>query len=98
LGVKLRARGLLTLPDSTSQKFLLLGSVARKDQTNNIGRVVIVHLDFSPTRQRKCQEDDFERWYARKGDGEDAECIMGHKVCVFCSGFLVDTVQPIAMV
>jgi len=83
LGVKLRARGLLTLPDSTSQKFLLLGSVARKDQINNDGKVVIVHLDFSPTRNHKCQEDDFEKWYARKGDGEDAECIMGHKVGLF---------------
>jgi len=83
LGIKLRAHGLLTLPDSTSQKFLLLGSVARKDQTSNDGKVVIVHLDFSPTRNRKCQEDDFEKWYARKGDGEDAECIMGHKVGTF---------------
>jgi len=83
LGIKLRARGLLTLPDSTSQKFLLLGSVARKDQTSDISKVVIVHLDFSPTRNRKCHEDDFEKWYARKGDGEDAECIMGHKVGTF---------------
>jgi hypothetical protein len=77
LGVRLRARAFLTLPDSTSQKFLLLGQVARKDQTKDIGRVVIVYLDFSPTRKRKCEEADFEKWYARKGD---SDCIMGHKV------------------
>ncbi|KAG6810837.1 hypothetical protein H0H92_010132 [Tricholoma furcatifolium] len=76
LGVKLLARGLMTLPDSTSQKFLLLGQVARRDQTNDIGRVVIVFLDFAQTRPRKCTDDDFERWYARSGQ---TECLMGHK-------------------
>ncbi|KXN90322.1 Vacuolar protein sorting/targeting protein 10 [Leucoagaricus sp. SymC.cos] len=75
-GINLRPRALVTLPDSTSQKFLLLGQVARKDQSKNVGRFVIVYLDFSPTRKRKCEEDDFEKWYARKGE---SECIMGHK-------------------
>lgn len=79
LGVRLRAGALVTLPDSTSQKFLLLGQVPRRDQTNKIGEFVVVYLDFSPTRKRKCQEDDYEKWYARAGDGEDAQCIMGHK-------------------
>ena len=68
---------LLTLPDSTSQKFLLLGKVLRKDRTGNIGRVVMVHLDFSGTRSRKCGERDFEKWYARPSH---SECLMGHKV------------------
>ncbi|KAJ3513798.1 hypothetical protein NLJ89_g2750 [Agrocybe chaxingu] len=74
-GVKLRARGLTTLPDSTSQKFLLLGQVSKKDQKKDIGRVVVVHLDFSKTRGRKCSENDFEKWYARQ---ETSECLMGH--------------------
>jgi hypothetical protein len=80
LPTRLRARALLTLPDSTSQKFLLLGQVPRRDQTKEIGKVVIVYLDFAPTRKRKCGESDFEKWYARKGD---SECIMGHKVRAF---------------
>jgi hypothetical protein len=67
----------MTLPDSTSQKFLLLGQVARKDQTKDIGRVVIIQLDFSGTRKRKCEEGDFEKWYARTSK---TECLMGHKV------------------
>lgn len=77
IGIKLRARALMTLPDSTSQKFILLGQVAKRDQTNNIGRVVIVYLDFSKTRTRKCGEADFEKWYARPAK---TECLMGHKV------------------
>ncbi|KAF7309568.1 Sortilin [Mycena indigotica] len=75
-GIQLRARALLTLPDSTSQKFLLLGQVARKDQTKDIGRLVLIQLDFDGTRHSKCQENDFEKWYAR---ASASECIMGHK-------------------
>ena len=67
----------MTLPDSTSQRFLLLGQVARKDQTKDTGRVVIIQLDFSGTRKRKCEEGDFEKWYARTST---TECLMGHKV------------------
>jgi hypothetical protein len=67
----------MTLPDSTSQKFVLLGQVGRRDQTKEIGRVVTVFLDFSKTRTRKCGESDFEKWYARPAN---TECLMGHKV------------------
>jgi hypothetical protein len=35
-----------------------------------------VHLDFTNTRKKKCEEDDFEKWYARS---TKSECIMGHK-------------------
>lgn len=69
-----------TLPDSTSQKFLLLGQVRKKDR-KEWGPVVVVHIDFSQTRGRKCGEDDFERWYARQ---QKSECLMGHKVQSLC--------------
>jgi len=85
-GLSIRARGLTTLPDSTSQKFLLLGQVGKKDR-KDWGRVVVVHLDFAQTRGRKCGNDDFERWYARQ---QKSECLMGHKVLCFpliCSFF-----------
>ncbi|KAF8196799.1 Oligoxyloglucan reducing end-specific cellobiohydrolase [Mycena galopus ATCC 62051] len=75
-GVKLRARALITLPDSTSQKFILLGQVARKDQSAKIGRFVTVYLDFTNTRKRQCGKDDFEKWYVR---AKNSECLMGHK-------------------
>ncbi|KAK0452799.1 vacuolar protein sorting/targeting protein 10, partial [Desarmillaria tabescens] len=75
-GVRLRARALTTVPDSTSQKFLLVGQVARKDQSQSIGRFVVVFLDFANTRLRKCEAGDFEEWYARPAQ---SECLMGHK-------------------
>ncbi|KAJ3780213.1 vacuolar protein sorting/targeting protein 10 [Lentinula aff. detonsa] len=77
IGLKLRARALSTVPDSTSQKFLLVGQVSRKDENyNKYGRYVVVFLDFAGIRNRKCEENDFERWYARSGK---SECLMGHK-------------------
>ncbi|KAF5379599.1 hypothetical protein D9757_009216 [Collybiopsis confluens] len=79
IGVKMRARALSTVPDSTSQKFLLVGQVSRRDQTNDIGRYIVVYLDFAGIRTRKCDKDrDLERWFARSGKS-DAECLMGHK-------------------
>ncbi|KAK7024339.1 vacuolar protein sorting/targeting protein PEP1 [Paramarasmius palmivorus] len=76
IGVKLRARALTTIGDSTSQKFVLVGQVGRNDQTSDIGRYVTVFLDFVETRGRKCEERDFEKWYARP---RNQECLMGHK-------------------
>ncbi|THU94129.1 vacuolar protein sorting/targeting protein 10 [Dendrothele bispora CBS 962.96] len=78
LPVRVRAKALVTLPDSTSQKFLLSAQVPRQDQSNDIGRYVIIYLDFADTRTRKCEESDFEKWYARAGNS-DSECLMGHK-------------------
>ncbi|CAG8680775.1 7423_t:CDS:2, partial [Acaulospora colombiana] len=62
--------------DSTSQKFLLLGALDRKDQTDS-GKFVVVHLDFAGMRSRQCGDGDLEKWYARGKSGH--ECIMGHK-------------------
>jgi len=55
IGIKFRARALVTLPDSTSQ-WLLLRQLARKDQTKDIGRVAIIQLNFSGMRKRRCVE------------------------------------------
>lgn len=77
LSVKVRARLLTTIPDSTSQKFVLVGSLSRKDAKPE-GKHVVVFLDFAGLRDRQCQDSDFEKWYARGRGGH--ECIMGHKV------------------
>lgn len=77
-GIKMRSRLLMTIPDSTSQKFILVGQIARKDQTADQGRYAVVFLDFANTRARKCDENDFEKWYARAPN--DKKCIMGHQV------------------
>ncbi|KAH7881943.1 hypothetical protein F5I97DRAFT_1932104 [Phlebopus sp. FC_14] len=77
LGMKVRARALTTVSDSTSQKFILLAQISRQDQKNNQGRYTVIYLDFAPTRSRKCGDSDFEQWYARARP--DKECLMGVK-------------------
>ena len=81
--MRVRARALSTVQDSTSQKFLLLGQLSRQDATDE-GRVAAIFIDFAPLGRRKCGDDDFERWYARTA--KNKECLMGHKVCLssFC--------------
>lgn len=70
---------LTTIPDSTSQKFILLGALSRGDRIGD-KKYAIIHLDFASMRTRQCGDDDLEKWYARGKNGH--ECIMGHKVRV----------------
>ncbi|KIJ65382.1 hypothetical protein HYDPIDRAFT_88076 [Hydnomerulius pinastri MD-312] len=77
LPINVRAKGLTTVSDSTSQKFVLLAQISRQDQKAGQGRYAVIYLDFAPTRARKCGESDFEQWYARSGP--DRECLMGVK-------------------
>jgi hypothetical protein len=77
MGVTIRALLLTTIPDSTSQKFIVLGTLSRGDATAD-GRYATVFLDFAPVRNKKCAEGDFEKWYARSEQGK--QCLMGHKV------------------
>lgn len=78
--MNIRARGLSTVQDSTSQKFLLLGQLTRQD-SNSEGRYVSLFLDFAPMGRRKCAENDFEKWYARTI--KNKECLMGHRVYAY---------------
>ncbi|GAA5963481.1 hypothetical protein JCM3765_006251 [Sporobolomyces pararoseus] len=82
LGVKLRARLLTTVPDSTSLKFLLLGTLTRRsNDKGSLGeRHIVIQIDFESLKKRKCQESDLEKWYARKlGSNGQVDCLMGHK-------------------
>ncbi|KAI6113349.1 hypothetical protein EV401DRAFT_2058736 [Pisolithus croceorrhizus] len=77
LGMSIRARGLTSVSDATSQKFMLLVQVARQEQKPGQGRYAIIHLDFAGLRQRKCGDGDFEQWYARAKP--ETECLLGVK-------------------
>jgi hypothetical protein len=79
--VTLRAKLLTTIPDSTSEKFLLLGTLAKKSKKASGGdeRNIIVHVDFSTLKKRECKSGDYEKWYARNIGGQP-DCLMGHKV------------------
>lgn len=91
LGVNMRAKALTTVSDATSQKFILLAQLSRKDQREGDGRYAVIHLDFSGVRGRKCGEADFEKWYARAKP--DTECLMGVKASpasIFSGELLTD--------
>lgn len=81
LGVKVRARLLTTVPDSTSLSFVLLGTLTRHSgQRGDSGeRHVVVNIDFESLGKRKCGKNDLEKWYARTLGGKP-DCLMGHKV------------------
>jgi Sortilin, neurotensin receptor 3, C-terminal len=78
LPVKIRARVLTTIPDSTSQKFLLIGDLHKSEQSGDRRPHASVFLDFASLRKKQCTSDQFEEWYARTV--KDKECLMGHKV------------------
>jgi photosystem II stability/assembly factor-like uncharacterized protein len=63
---------LTTTSDSTSLKFLLIGFV-------NEDEWYMHSLDFSGMHERKCENDDFEKWPARLDENGEPDCLMGHK-------------------
>jgi photosystem II stability/assembly factor-like uncharacterized protein len=67
---------LLTTPDSTSFKFLLVGTANGKPTT--------VAINFDGIHSSKCRLEtdgsgDFEKWYARYDSDGNPSCVMGHK-------------------
>ena len=75
LGEKIRVKLLTTVPDSTSLKFMLVGTSGKgSKQTWSI-----FMIDFEGLHERKCGKKDFERWPARVDDEGNPSCIMGHK-------------------
>ncbi|OAX34393.1 Oligoxyloglucan reducing end-specific cellobiohydrolase, partial [Rhizopogon vinicolor AM-OR11-026] len=74
VGVQFRAKGLTTVSDSTSQKFVILGQVTRQSKQNG-PRHAVIYLDFATLGRPQCGESDKEPWYARAR--ADSECIMG---------------------
>lgn len=75
LGEKIRAQVLTTTPDSTSLKFVLLGTTSGGETREH----VIVSIDFDGLHEGKCKEKDFEKWYARLDTDGKPDCLMGHK-------------------
>ena len=79
LGVEVRVKLLTTTPDSTSLKFLIIGT--SKDKKTHL-----IALDFNEVFDRQCKLDkndldkgDYEKWYARVDDDKKPDCLMGRK-------------------
>ncbi|KAB8219052.1 vacuolar protein sorting/targeting protein 10 [Aspergillus novoparasiticus] len=64
-----------TTPDSTSLKFIVVGSLKEGQD----GEHVIYSIDFDGLHERKCEEGDFEKWPARLDEHGKPDCLMGHK-------------------
>lgn len=63
---------LTTTQDSTSTKFLLLGTVGSS-------KFHLVAIDFSALKLRTCEKKDITDWHARVDNEGNPTCIMGHK-------------------
>ena len=76
LGDAVSAKILTTVPDSTSRKFVL--EAFRRNKKDKSAEYMLYALDFDGLHERKCGDDDFEEWTARKDEDGKASCIMGH--------------------
>lgn len=84
LGMKVRARILTTVPDSTTEKFTLVASRGKGEDDESNTHVFAI--DFTGVRTKQCKLDksneaksDFEKWYARYDSNHEPACLMGHK-------------------
>ncbi|RMZ78525.1 hypothetical protein DV737_g3812, partial [Chaetothyriales sp. CBS 132003] len=75
LDKKIRAKFLTTAPDSTTLKFLLMGTHG----TGSKSEWHVYKVDFDGLHERSCSDKDFERWPARVDADGKATCIMGHR-------------------
>lgn len=71
---KVHAEYLTTIPDSTTQKFILQATGRDGDKL----AFYLYSLDFTGTYGEKCKENDFEDWHARLDDSGKPDCLMGH--------------------
>ncbi|KAL2756760.1 hypothetical protein ACRALDRAFT_1041229 [Sodiomyces alcalophilus JCM 7366] len=65
---------LTTTQDSTSPKFIIIGTTDGDDPEHRI-----IAVNFEGLRQRKCDDDDMEDWHARVDKDGKPTCLMGHK-------------------
>jgi hypothetical protein len=76
----IKGRGIIPIamtavPDSTSQKLIVVGEVDKGDLGDG-NRFGVVQIDFAGMRKRQCEDGDFEKWYVM----DRRECVLGHKV------------------
>ena len=77
LDAALDAKVLTTVPDSTSRKFVL--EAQRRNKKDKSIEYLIYAFDFAGLDEKKCHDDDFEEWSARKDEDGKPTCLMGHK-------------------
>ncbi|CAG8216318.1 unnamed protein product [Penicillium salamii] len=66
---------LISTPDSTSLRFLLVGISAEKGEKE----FVMSFIDFDGLHERECGSGDLEEWTARLDEKGEPDCLMGQK-------------------
>jgi len=76
---KLRIRWITTDADSVSRSFLLYGeSVSSSSSTSNAKAYPrLIKIDFTGMHERRCTEEDFERWTLLSPTDE---CVLGRRI------------------
>ena len=74
LNLKVQPLVLTTFSDSSSSKFLIIGTTS-----NESSKYVVVGVDFENLAQRKCTESDFETWYPKESKSGRPICVMGQQ-------------------
>jgi hypothetical protein len=70
---KIRPMYVISTPDSTSLKFLLVGLDAEDK------KVFMTFIDFDGLHERECGSGDLEEWTARLDEKGEPDCLMGQK-------------------
>lgn len=73
LGAQIKPQIITTVPDSTSLKFLLLGTTGSGADLQHW----VYSIDFESMNKRKCKSSDFETWHASVDEDGKPVCIMG---------------------
>lgn len=64
---------IISTPDSTSLKFVVVG-ISAEDK-----KAVMLFVDFDNLHERECGSGDFEEWTARLDEKGEPDCLMGQK-------------------
>ncbi|KAJ5549717.1 hypothetical protein N7535_002346 [Penicillium sp. DV-2018c] len=70
---KIRPLYVITTPDSTSLKFLVVGLSSDGD------KIIMYFIDFDGLHERECGSGDLEKWTARLNEKGEPDCLMGQK-------------------
>ncbi|KAJ5489553.1 Vacuolar protein sorting/targeting protein 10 [Penicillium diatomitis] len=70
---KIKPVSIITTPEATSLKFLIVGVSSDKK------KAIISSIDFDGLHERKCDKDDLESWWALLDEDRKPKCLMGHK-------------------
>jgi len=85
---QMEVTNIVTEPQTTSQRFVVMGRAYNADGKSHINKANLVYVDLTGIHQRKCEGlktpgqpgSDYELWSPAPVEGDDESCQMGSKV------------------